>query len=137
MVYLLLAIASLTATCTRKRQRAREEQSTQPFVVCTLRNTEQIIARRRKTKVGPADKETACDMQEDTQRPTIDPQSPRGKQAKIKFPKCNSKDRAKAYRTLKKFREKQQDLLGDDSIEDPDPFEPTYVFYCFKGTRED
>jgi hypothetical protein len=28
-------------------------------------------------------------------------------------------------------------LLGDASMEDPDPFEPSYVFYCFTGVRED
>jgi hypothetical protein len=28
-----------------------------------------------------------------------------------------------------KFRSKQRELLDDD-IEDPSPYEPTYVFYC-------
>ena len=38
---------------------------------------------------------------------------------------------------MKKFRTKQSALLGDASMVDPDPFDPSYVFYCFTGVRED
>ena len=54
-----------------------------------------------------------------------------------RIPKYEKKDYAKMYRVMKKFREKQQMLLGEESIEDPDPFDRTYVFYCFKGKLEE
>jgi len=38
---------------------------------------------------------------------------------------------------IAKFRTKQLALLGDDYSSDPDPFHPTYVFYCFQGKRSD
>ena len=79
-------------------------------------------------------------MDEETPKPTIDPSSPPTKRidhSRKKIPKYDTKDYAKSYRIMKKFREKQRMLLGAESIEDPDPFEPTYVFYCFKGTVED
>ena len=80
-----------------------------------------------------------------TPRPTVDPESPvpsllrkirRNEMAK-RIPKYNKKDYAKMYRVMKKYRSKQMDLLEDDDIEDPDPYVPTYVFYCFKGKLED
>jgi len=38
---------------------------------------------------------------------------------------------------LAKFRSKQMAMLGEDEYSsDPDPFHPTYIFYCFQGTRE-
>jgi hypothetical protein len=37
------------------------------------------------------------------------------------------------YHALRKFRNRQRVLLDTDDIEDPDPFEPTYIFYCFHG----
>ncbi len=50
------------------------------------------------------------------------------------FPKYSRLDYGKMYYIMKKFRTWQQVLLDKDDIEDPDPFYPTYIFYCFKGT---
>ena len=97
----------------------------------------------RKTKGETANEEkvsVSIKMDQETPKPTIDPESPNTKRSddlRKKISKCDAKDYAKAYRTMKKFRERQQMLLGEESIEDPNPFEPTYVFYCFKGTVED
>ena len=41
------------------------------------------------------------------------------------------------YYTLNKYRKKQEYLLADEDIEDPDPFSSDYVFYCFNGKLED
>lgn len=79
-------------------------------------------------------------MDEETPKPTIDVQSPHLKRLDVyrkKMAAYGGRDRAKVYRTMKKFRTKQIILLGDKSIEDPDPFDPSYVFYCFTGVRED
>lgn len=79
-----------------------------------------------------------------TPRPTIDPESPvpallrkmrRIEMAK-RIPKYEKKDYAKMYRVMKKFRRKQMELLEADDIEDPDPYVPTYIFYCFTGKLE-
>lgn len=80
-----------------------------------------------------------------TPKPTIDLESPvpallrkmrRNEMAK-RIPKYEKKDYAKMYRVMKKFRTRQMDLLEDNDIEDPDPYSPTYVFFCFKGKVED
>ena len=79
-------------------------------------------------------------MDHETPKPTIDLQSPCLKRPdlyKKKIATYGGRDRARMYRTMKKFRTKQLMLLGDKSMEDPDPFDPTYVFYCFTGVRED
>jgi hypothetical protein len=79
-------------------------------------------------------------MDEETPKPTIDVHSPYLKRVDIyrkMIPAYDSKDRAKLYRTMRKFRTKQMLLLGDESIEDPDPFDPSYIFYCFTGIREE
>ena len=76
-----------------------------------------------------------------TVRPSIDPESPtnrllqtmRKNEMKKRMPKYEGKDYAKMYRTLKKFRQKQITLLDDPDIEDPDPYDTSYVFYCFTG----
>lgn len=39
-------------------------------------------------------------------------------------------DRKKMASVLHKWRKKQRKLLDSDDIEDPHPFEATYVFYC-------
>jgi hypothetical protein len=94
----------------------------------------------RKTKGEAPDTKEATlshEMDEETPKPTIDPLSPTRKRSKRKIPTCDAKTHVQSYRTLRKFREKQKMLLGDDDIEDPDPFEPTYLFYCFTGMRED
>ena len=79
-------------------------------------------------------------MDSDTPKPTIQPMSPYLKRPDINRKKIVSyepKERARVYRVMKKFRDKQCFLLGDKSIEDPDPFDPSYIFYCFTGIRED
>jgi hypothetical protein len=76
---------------------------------------------------------------EATPRPTIDPESPvpallikmRRTEMSKRIPKYEKKDYAKMYRVMKKYRTKQADLVDYDS--DPDPYSPSYVFYCFTG----
>lgn len=46
---------------------------------------------------------------------------------------CMGPKPGKLYYVLRKYRKMQQELLGSDCIDDPDPFVPTYVFYCFTG----
>lgn len=78
-------------------------------------------------------------------KPTIDPESLvntlvrkiRKQELAKKIPKYGGKEYAKMYRTMKKYRKKQMELLDDDDIEDPDPYAPSYVFYCFTGKMED
>lgn len=83
-------------------------------------------------------------MSEDmTPRPEIDLESPRVsareryKEFKKLLPKYEKKDYGKMYYTMKKFRDRQRDLLEKEDVEDPDPYMPTYVFYCFQGKLED
>jgi hypothetical protein len=78
-----------------------------------------------------------------TPRPEIDPESPRTssreryKEFSKRLPKYDKNDYGKMYYTLKKFRNRQRVLLDDDDIEDPDPYVPTYIFYCFQGNLEE
>lgn len=82
-------------------------------------------------------------MDEETAKPSIDPDSPRGdrKQREKEFlkllPKYSKAEYARTYYVMKKFRNRQKVLLDAEDIEDPDPFYPTYLFYCFKGTLVD
>lgn len=82
-------------------------------------------------------------MDDETPKPTIDPNSPRAdhkereKEFRKLFPKYNKVDYGKMYHIMKKFRNRQRVLLDTDDIEDPDPFMPTYLFYCFQGKLED
>ena len=83
-------------------------------------------------------------MSEDmTPRPDIDPESPRVsareryKEFKKLLPNYDKKDYGKMYYVMKKFRDRQRDLLDGEDIEDPDPFVPTYIFYCFQGKTEE
>jgi hypothetical protein len=82
-------------------------------------------------------------MEEETPRPSIDIDSPRGdkderhKQFKKLLTKYGKVDYCKAYHVLRKFRNRQRVLLETDDISDPDPFAPTYIFYCFTGNRKD
>ena len=39
-------------------------------------------------------------------------------------------------RVLTRYRRKQRRLWGK-TVEDPDPYDSDYVFYCLEGTRED
>lgn len=74
-----------------------------------------------------------------TPRPTIEIDSlnanykERQKEFLKMFPKYSKVDYGKMYYTMKKFRNRQRVLLHTNDIEDPDPFFPTYLFYCFKG----
>ena len=81
-----------------------------------------------------------------TPRPTIDPESMvnslaykvRKNEMAKKIPKYGPKDYAKMYRVMKKYRKKQLEMLeDDDDIEDPDPYAPSYVFYCFTGKAKE
>lgn len=82
-------------------------------------------------------------MDEETPKPTIDPDSPRGDRKQREkeflklFPKYDKADYGKMYYTMRKFRNRQKVLLDAEDIEDPDPFMPTYLFYCFKGKLVD
>ena len=49
----------------------------------------------------------------------------------------DKKVRSRENRILRKWREKQDELLGYDDEEDPDPYQPTYVFYCLEARRQD
>jgi len=81
-----------------------------------------------------------------TPRPTVDTdlpvaheklQSIRRRQMKERMPVLTPKERRRMSYILAKFRTKQMALLGEETYSsDPDPFHPTYVFYCFQGERE-
>ena len=78
---------------------------------------------------------------ETTPKPTIDPESlvpsllnkMRHNEFRKRIPKYDKKDYARVYRIMLKYRKKQLELQDDDDIEDPDPYDPSYVFYCFTG----
>lgn len=74
-------------------------------------------------------------MDEETPKPSIDPESPRAdtKRRRIEFMKLLPKQDRRTYYMVNKFRKRQRVLLDMDDIEDPDPFYPTYIFYCFQG----
>jgi hypothetical protein len=77
-------------------------------------------------------------MDSETPKPTIDPESPKTSRRKLleRIPKRSKKDQCRVYYMMRKFRQRQEELLGTENIEDPDPFEPTYIFYCFQGRWE-
>lgn len=78
-----------------------------------------------------------------TPRPTIDIESPyvnadkRYKEFVKLLPKSDKKEYDQTYRVMKRFRTRQRVLLDGAYYEDPYPFEPTYIFYCFQGTLEE
>ena len=39
-------------------------------------------------------------------------------------------------RVLSQYRRKQRRMMGK-TVEDPDPYDSDYVFYCLEGERED
>ena len=49
----------------------------------------------------------------------------------------DKKVRSRENRILRKWRDKQEELLGYEDEEDPDPYRPTYVFYCLEARREE
>ena len=71
--------------------------------------------------------------EEMTPRPTIDVDSPRIRRTRQPIVKYNRKT---SY-IVNKFRKRQMILMDTNDIEDPDPYVPTYIFYCFTGTLED
>lgn len=70
---------------------------------------------------------------------TIDLDSPeadhraRRKALQTRLPRLDNK----MLYVLNKFRKRQILLLMDEDIEDPNPYLPTYIFYCFTGKLED
>lgn len=81
-----------------------------------------------------------------TPRPTIETdlptapeklQSQRRRQHKERMPPLTPKERSRMCYIVTKFRNKQTALLGGDYSSDPDPYCPTYIFYCFQGELED
>jgi len=82
-------------------------------------------------------------MEEETPKPSIDLDSPgandrdRHKEFMKLLPKCDKKDQGKTSYIMKKFRTRQRVLLDSEDIEDPDPFTPKYIFYCFQGKLEE
>lgn len=78
-------------------------------------------------------------MEEDTLKPTIEIESPhvssreRYKEFEKLLPKYDKKDYGKMYYIMHKFRRRQMILLDSEDIVDPDPFHPSYLFYCFTG----
>jgi len=82
-------------------------------------------------------------MDEETPKPSIDPDSPKAdhkeryKEFLKLFPKYRKAEYGKMYYTVNKFRNRQRILLDTNDIEDPDPFCPTYIFYCFTGKMKD
>lgn len=59
------------------------------------------------------------------------------KEYKRRIPKFDKYDRREIAYILHKFRKKQRKMLDSRNIEDPDPYDCTYVFYCFQGVLED
>ena len=87
--------------------------------------------------------------EEMTPRPTIDPESPtnsllrkmRRVELAKRIPKYEGKEYRRMYYVLTKYRRKQRELFATcnmkEDIQDPDPYNPAYVFYCFQGICED
>lgn len=72
-------------------------------------------------------------MDEQTPKPTIDPDSPTITRSTFIVQDVLKQGNQKTYYTMKKFRRQQMELLRCQNIEDPYPFESTYVFFCFTG----
>ena len=60
---------------------------------------------------------------------------------KKRFPKLTDRHKRRIRYILTKFRAKQKKMLDeaydDPDYDDPDPYDETYLFYCFTGTLED
>jgi hypothetical protein len=60
---------------------------------------------------------------------------------KKRFPKLTHRDKRRIRYILTKYRAKQKKMLDeaydDPDYDDPDPYDETYLFYCFTGTLED
>jgi hypothetical protein len=60
---------------------------------------------------------------------------------KKRFPKLTPPHKRRIRYILTKLRAKQKEMLDeaydDPDYDDPDPYDETYLFYCFTGTLED
>jgi len=60
---------------------------------------------------------------------------------KKRFPKLTDRHKRRIRYILTKFRAKQKEMLDkvykEPDYDDPDPYDATYLFYCFTGTLED
>jgi len=65
-------------------------------------------------------------------KPTIDLDSPQCKRKATFVPKFDPR----VYCVMKKFRNRQRLLLESNDIQDPDPFLPSYIFYCFQKKED-
>lgn len=65
----------------------------------------------------------------------------RAEEFKKRLPKFTERRKRRIRYILTKFRAKQKEMLDkvykDAEYDDPDPYDPTYLFYCFTGTLED
>lgn len=57
----------------------------------------------------------------------------RRRQMKVEIPREEKKI---VSRVLSQYRRKQRRMMGK-TVEDPDPYDSDYVFYCLEGERED
>ncbi len=102
--------------------------------------TESILNSSSENVIAVSNTVEPCEMDP---KPTIDPYSPRASASQREkdfaklLPKYDKKDYGRMYYVMKKFRNRQKILLGSEDIEDPDPYMPTYIFYCFQGDLED
>lgn len=60
---------------------------------------------------------------------------------KKRYPKLTDRHKRRIRYILTKYREKQKKMLDkvykDPDYDDPDPYDETYLFYCFTGSLED
>jgi len=84
-------------------------------------------------------------MSTTTPRPTLDVDSnlaslrvynARKRQLRRALDTLTKEEKKLLSRVMSRYRRKQKKLLGH-ADEDPDPYEPKYVFYCLEGERED
>ncbi len=65
----------------------------------------------------------------------------RAEEFKKRLPKFTERRKRRIRYILTKFRAKQKEMLDkvykDAEYDDPDPYDPTYLFYCCTGTLED
>ena len=57
----------------------------------------------------------------------------RQRQMKLAMPQVSKSVRARMSYVVNKYRKKQRKMMEDDDIEDPNPYDDTYVFYCLEG----
>jgi len=81
-----------------------------------------------------------------TPRPNIDTTQPevskdiinkRRLSQKKRMPFRSIEMKQRDYYIVNKYRSKQKTLLEEEYDSDPDPYAPTFVFFCFQGKLED